>query len=204
MCWPTAATSSGEEVLAWVNPLASPPTCPSRSPQRSKAKGRLSASEDFYVYVADDDVYRCPSGERLTRHFSLVEDGMTMHVLLDHQLRRLSDQAAMHDRPGAPHQALGTVEAVIDRHAGAARSNSARHAHPPRHRRTPLRHAQGVDGRYPLPHQDPPKGQNGDEPPRSGLQSEADDRDSWRPAADAGDPGLSGPAIPHAQIETRP
>jgi len=30
--------------------------------------------------LADDDVYRCPAGELLTRRFSSVEDGMTLHT----------------------------------------------------------------------------------------------------------------------------
>src|SRR3984957_949752 len=35
--------------------------------------------QDF-VYVAEDDVYRCPANERLTRRFTSVEDGMTLHT----------------------------------------------------------------------------------------------------------------------------
>jgi hypothetical protein len=35
----------------------------------SKAKGRFG-KQDF-VYLADDDVYRCPAGETLTRRFTL-------------------------------------------------------------------------------------------------------------------------------------
>jgi transposase len=66
-----------EEVLA-CEPLGVTPYVPKPLTSGSKAKGRFG-KQDF-VYVADDDVYRCPSGERLTRHFSSVEDGMTMHV----------------------------------------------------------------------------------------------------------------------------
>ncbi len=44
----------------------------------SKAKGGFG-KQDF-VYLADDDVYRCPAGETLTRRFSSVEDGMTLHT----------------------------------------------------------------------------------------------------------------------------
>ena len=44
----------------------------------AKAGGRFG-KQDF-VYIPDDDVYRCPAGERLTRHFTSVEDGMTLHV----------------------------------------------------------------------------------------------------------------------------
>jgi hypothetical protein len=31
-------------------------------------------------YLADDDVYRCPAGERLTYRFTTKEDGKVMRV----------------------------------------------------------------------------------------------------------------------------
>jgi len=68
---------SGEEVLA-CEPLGVTPYVPKPLTSGAKAKGRFG-KQDF-VYVVADDVYRCPAGERLTRHFSSVEDGMTMHV----------------------------------------------------------------------------------------------------------------------------
>jgi hypothetical protein len=42
----------------------------------AKAAGRFG-KQDF-VYVAADDVYRCPAGERLTYHYTNVEDGKTL------------------------------------------------------------------------------------------------------------------------------
>jgi hypothetical protein len=44
----------------------------------SKAKGRFG-KQDF-VYLADDDVYRCPAGKTLTRRFTSVEDGIDVSV----------------------------------------------------------------------------------------------------------------------------
>ena len=44
----------------------------------AKAEGRFG-KQDF-VYFARDDVYRCPAGERLTRRFTRVEDGMNLNV----------------------------------------------------------------------------------------------------------------------------
>jgi hypothetical protein len=44
----------------------------------SKAKGRFG-KQDF-IYLADDDVYRCPARETLTRRFTSVEDGMNLYV----------------------------------------------------------------------------------------------------------------------------
>jgi transposase len=68
---------SGEEVLA-CEPLGVTPYVPKPLTSGAKAKGRFG-KQDF-VYVADDDVYRCPAGERLTRRSAVVEDGMTLHI----------------------------------------------------------------------------------------------------------------------------
>lgn len=68
---------SGEEVLA-CEPLGVTPYVPKPLTSVAKAKGRFG-KQDF-VYVAEHDAYRCPAGERLARHFSSVEDGMTLHV----------------------------------------------------------------------------------------------------------------------------
>jgi hypothetical protein len=43
----------------------------------SKAEGRFG-KQDF-IYVAQDDEYRCPAGQRLIRHSTNVEDGKTLH-----------------------------------------------------------------------------------------------------------------------------
>jgi len=68
---------SGEEVLT-CEPLGVTPYVPKPLTSGAKAKGRFG-KQDF-VYVAEDDVYRCPAGERLTRRFTSVEDGMTLYV----------------------------------------------------------------------------------------------------------------------------
>ena len=88
---------SGEEVLA-CEPLGVTPYVPKPLTSGSKAKGRFG-KQDF-VYVADDDVYRCPAGENLTRHFSSVEDGMTMHVYWTTKCATASHlkQTPMHER----------------------------------------------------------------------------------------------------------
>ena len=68
---------SGEQVLA-CEPLGVTPYVPKPLTSGSKARGRFG-KQDF-VYLADDDVYRCPAGERLTRRFSSVEDGKTLYT----------------------------------------------------------------------------------------------------------------------------
>ena len=43
----------------------------------AKARGRFG-KQDF-VYLAKEDVYICPADERLTHHYTNVEDGKTLH-----------------------------------------------------------------------------------------------------------------------------
>jgi transposase len=51
-------------------------TLPKPQTSGSKAAGRFG-KQDF-VYVAADDVYRCPAGERLTYRYANVEEGKTL------------------------------------------------------------------------------------------------------------------------------
>ncbi len=51
-------------------------TLPKPQTSGAKAEGRFG-KQDF-VYVAADDVYRCPAGERLTYRFSGIEKGKTI------------------------------------------------------------------------------------------------------------------------------
>ena len=51
-------------------------TLPKPQTSGSKAAGRFG-KQDF-VYVAADDVYRCPAGERLTYRYTNVEEGKTL------------------------------------------------------------------------------------------------------------------------------
>ena len=67
----------GEEVLA-CEPLGVTPYVPKPLTSGAKAKGRFG-KQDF-VYRAEDDTYRCPAGETLTRRFTSVEDGMNLQV----------------------------------------------------------------------------------------------------------------------------
>jgi len=67
----------GEEILA-CEQAGITAIVPKTLTSGSKAEGRFG-KQDF-VYVADDDEYRCPAGQRLTRHFAVVEHGMTLHA----------------------------------------------------------------------------------------------------------------------------
>jgi transposase len=67
----------GEEVLA-CEALSVTPYVPKPLTSGAAANGRFG-KQDF-VYLPGDDVYRCPAGEPLSRRFTTVEDGKTMHV----------------------------------------------------------------------------------------------------------------------------
>jgi transposase len=66
----------GEEVLACQG-LGVTPYVPKPLTSGAKAEGRFG-KQDF-VYLPDEDVYRCPAGERLTWRFTGVEAGRTAH-----------------------------------------------------------------------------------------------------------------------------
>ena len=66
---------SSEEILA-CDEAGITVTLPKPLTSNSKAKGRF-VKQDF-VYVAADDVYRCPAGERLVYHYTNQEKGLTL------------------------------------------------------------------------------------------------------------------------------
>jgi transposase len=67
---------SGEEILA-CDEAGITTYVPKPLTSGSKAEGRFG-KQDF-VYIAADDEYRCPAGQRLIRHYTTVEEGMTLH-----------------------------------------------------------------------------------------------------------------------------
>jgi Transposase DDE domain len=65
----------GEEILA-CETVGITVTLPKPMTSNAKAAGRFG-KQDF-IYVAADDVYRCPAGERLTYRYTNEEDGKTL------------------------------------------------------------------------------------------------------------------------------
>jgi len=68
---------SGPEVLA-CEQAGMVPICPKPLTSGAKADGRWG-KQDF-AYVPTSDTYRCPAGETMTRRFSTIEQGMTLHA----------------------------------------------------------------------------------------------------------------------------
>jgi hypothetical protein len=67
----------GEDILACER-AGITPYVPKTLNSSAKAEGRFG-KQDF-VYHPEDDTYRCPAGERLTRRCSTVEHGMLLHL----------------------------------------------------------------------------------------------------------------------------
>jgi len=66
----------GEQILECTN-AGITALVPKTQTSNSRAEGRFD-KQDF-IYVAADDEYRCPAGERAIRRFTTVEKGLTIH-----------------------------------------------------------------------------------------------------------------------------
>jgi transposase len=71
---------SGEEILA-CETIGVTPIVPRPHTSGARAEGRFG-KQDF-VYVAEQDVYRCPAGQLLHHHMTTVEKGLTLHRYWD-------------------------------------------------------------------------------------------------------------------------
>ncbi len=67
---------SGEQIVACEN-AGIEVYIPKVISSTAKAQGRFGKPD--FVYLADEDVYICPAGERLSHHYTNVEDGKTLH-----------------------------------------------------------------------------------------------------------------------------
>src|ERR1700675_1413867 len=98
-------------------------TLPKPQTSGSKAAGRFG-KQDF-VYVAADDVYRCPAGERLTYRYANVEEGKTLRRYLTSACQTCALKAQCttgHERRISrwEHEAvLEKVQARLDHNAAA-------------------------------------------------------------------------------------
>src|SRR6202049_272026 len=103
-------------------------TLPKPQTSGSKAAGRFG-KQDF-VYVAAEDVYRCPAGERLTYRFTGEENGKKLATLLDNRLPYLRAEGSVHDRPRAAYLAMG-ARSCSRESSGSACPQHRRNGRPP-------------------------------------------------------------------------
>ena len=68
---------SGDEILTCVQ-AGIIPFVPKRLNSNSKAEGCFGKPD--FIYIASDDEYRCPAGQRLIKRFTTVEAGMTLNI----------------------------------------------------------------------------------------------------------------------------
>jgi len=80
----------GEEVLA-CDRAGITVTLPKRMTSGAKSEGRFG-KQDF-VYLADEDVYRCPAGEKLKYYYTNEEKGQKLHRYWTNACRRCALKA---------------------------------------------------------------------------------------------------------------
>jgi len=68
---------SGDEIQA-CDQAGITPFVPKPLNSNSKAEGRFGKPD--FIYIASDDEYRCPAGQRLIKRFTTVEAGMTLDI----------------------------------------------------------------------------------------------------------------------------
>jgi transposase len=177
---------SGEEILA-CEPLGVTPYVPKPLTSGAKAKGRFGKPD--FVYQADEDVYRCPAGETLTRRFTSVEDGKTLYVYWTGRCAGCALKAQCTDgkerriRRWEHEAVIEAMQARLDRAPRVMIQRRATVEHPfgtlkawmgATHFRTKTLEKVKTEMSLHVP----------------GLQSQACDRDPGRAAADRGDAGL--------------
>ena len=162
-------------------------TLPKPMTSGAKAEGRFG-KQDF-VYVAEDDVYRCPAGERLTYRYTNEEDGKTLRrywttACLSCALKSKCTTGRERRNSRWEHEnVLETVQRRLDEHPEKMRQR--RETVEPS-----LRHDQSPDGSHTLPDEDAAKGRRRDGAARAGLQPHARHEHHGRPTTHGGDEGL--------------
>ena len=66
----------GEEILA-CEAAGVTPLVPKPLTSGAKADGRFGKPD--FLHDPEEDAYRCPGGEKLTRRYTTVEEGLTLH-----------------------------------------------------------------------------------------------------------------------------
>ena len=162
-------------------------TLPKPMTSGAKAAGRFG-KQDF-VYLPDEDVYRCPAGKQLKYRYSNEEDGK--------ELRRYWTTAC----PACPLKSKCTTgperriprwehEHLLD----AVQQRLDANPNAMRQRRETVENHQGTDGRDPLSDEDVAKGRRRNGLARPGLQSDPRHEHRRHQASDGGHPGMRRPA----------
>jgi hypothetical protein len=150
------------------------PLVPKSMTSNSLAAGRFD-KQDF-IYIAEDDEYRCPAGQRAIWRFRTVEDGLTI------------DKYWSSACPRCPMKAQCTTgeyrritrwkhEVVLEAMQERLDRKPRQYASSTTNGGTSARHAQVLDGRRALPDQDAAARQHRNESSRARVQPKARDAD---------------------------
>ena len=174
---------SGEEILECEN-AGITVTLPKPMTSNSKAEGRFG-KQDFR-YVAEDDVYICPAGQRLTYSFTTEDKGLVLRryatkACQNCAIKNVCTTAKQRLISRWEHEhVLETVQRRLDEHPEKMRQRRG-------DGQAPLRHDQSPDGCHPLPDEDAATGGLRDGAACAGLQHDEGDEHHGRPAADGSD-----------------
>src|SRR3977135_4663563 len=124
---------SGEEILACHNADIAV-TLPKPMTSGIEARGRFG-KQDF-VYLADEDVYRCPAGEKLKYYYTNEEKGQKLHRYWTNACRTCALKAKCTKGPHRRitrwnhEEVLESVQARLDRNPDAMRTRRETVEHP--------------------------------------------------------------------------
>jgi hypothetical protein len=166
----------------------------------SGAKRGFFTRQDF-IYNAEHDHYTCPAGAKLTKAKRRAD-----HTQDFDRYRHLTTCFICPLRPRCTPTPRRIIkrwvnEDVLDRMQDRLDRMPEAMGVPTTDRRTPVWDPQGLDGRHPLPDPDPRQGPNRDEPPRPGLQPQANDHDLRCGTADGGDQDLIASRKPRTTVD---
>jgi len=139
---PIAATSKARR-SSHAKRLASRSRCQNPRHRRRSRKGRFG-KQDFR-YVAEEDIYICPTGEKLTHHFTNEENGLVLHHYWTNACRTCALKAQCTKGTATSHQAVGG-RVCCRCCSGAPGQKSGCNAYSSRDGRASVWHAEDADG----------------------------------------------------------
>ena len=159
-------------------------TLPKPMTSGAKAAGRFG-KQDF-VYVAAEDVYRCPAGERLTYRYTNEEDGKTLRRYWTSACQTCALKAQC--TTGLERRITRWEhEAVLETVQASSRSSPRKDGGAASDCGASLRHDQMLDGSNALSHEKAAQSGHRDGAQRARLQHEARDDDCGRRRIAGGD-----------------
>ena len=105
-------------------------------PQTSDAKSEGRFSKQDFRYVAAEDIYICPAGEKLTHHFTNEEDGLVLHHYWTNACRACALKAQCTKGPQRrikrweDEYVVDAVQARLDKNPDAMRTRRETVEHP--------------------------------------------------------------------------